>query len=71
MEKGRGNENMRREKSRERVETTRNVEKKERREQAESNEGEKVFCLWKIWTYGLQLQECGRGETDLGVLKQI
>ena len=32
MEKGRGNENMRREKSRERVETTRNVEKKERRE---------------------------------------
>jgi len=31
MEKGRKNESMRREKSRERVETTKNVEKKERR----------------------------------------
>ena len=32
MEKGGGNESMRREKSRERVETTRNVGKKERGE---------------------------------------
>jgi len=32
MEKGRGNESTRREKSRERVEMTRNVRKKERRE---------------------------------------
>jgi len=31
MEKGRKNESMRREKSRERVEITKNVEKKERR----------------------------------------
>ena len=32
-------------------------------------EREKVFCLWKIWAYGLQLQEYGRRGTDPGVLK--
>jgi len=43
MEKGRRNESIGREKSRERVETTRNVGKKKRGEQTESDGRKKVF----------------------------
>jgi len=45
MEKGRKNENMRREKSRKRMEEAGGIGKKERRKQTESNGGKKVFCL--------------------------
>ena len=52
MEKGRRNENMRREKSRKRMEKAGGIGKKERRKQIESDGGKKVFCLWRIRTYG-------------------
>ena len=55
MEKSRGDENKRRKKSREGVETTRDVRKKKRREYIENNGEEKVFCLWRFWAYCLLL----------------
>ena len=51
MEKSRRNENMRGEKSRERIEATRNMGKKKRREETESNRRKKMFCLWRFWAY--------------------
>ena len=60
---------MREEKSRERVEMTGNVGKKERGEQTESDGREKMFWVQKFWVYGLLLQKYGRRETNIGVLK--
>jgi len=45
MEKSRKDEDKRREKSKEGVETTRNIGKKKRREQVKSNRRKKIFCL--------------------------
>ena len=69
MGKNRGNENEGRKESRERVDVTGNKRKKKRRKEADSDGEEKVFCLWKIWAYGLLLQKCGKRRTDPGVLK--
>jgi len=33
----------------------RDMEEKERREEEESDKGEKMFCVWDIWAYGLLL----------------
>jgi len=35
------------------METSRGIRKEERRKETNSNEGEKVFCLWMIQAYGL------------------
>jgi len=37
------------------VEKTRVRKEKKRKEEEESNKGEKVFCVWNIWAYGLLL----------------
>ena len=71
MKKSRRNKDTKGEKSRERVEAPGNKRKKKRGEQTESNGENKVFWVWKIWAYGLQLQEYERKGTDLSVLKQI
>jgi len=44
---------MRREKSRKRMEKAGEIKKKERRKEADSNGREKMFCLWRVWAYGL------------------
>ena len=67
----RRDKNMRREKSREEVEMIGDVGKKERRKQAESNGGEKVFYMWKIWAYSPSLQKHGEREISIDALKQI
>jgi len=46
---------MRREKSRERMEMTRDERKKKRGEWTESDGEKKVFYLWRIWAYCLIL----------------
>ena len=53
MEKNRENEDKRRKKNRKEMETLRGIREKKRRQKADSNGGEKVFCLWRIWAYGL------------------
>ena len=69
MKKGRRNKSTRGEKSRERVEMTGNMRKKERGEQIESDGREKMFWVQRFWAYGLLLQKYGRRETNISVLK--
>ena len=45
MKKIRGDEDKRRKKNREGVETTEGIEDKERKKQRNSNAGKKVFCV--------------------------
>ena len=69
MEEYREDKDERRKESRERVEVIGDKRKKKRRKESDSEGGEKVFCLWRIWVYVLLLQECGRRGTDPGALK--
>ena len=47
------NKNKRGKKSRKEIEMIRGMGKKKRNEQRKSNDGEKVFCLWRFWVYYL------------------
>ena len=71
MEKGRRNENIRREKSRKRMEEKGGIGKKERRKKNQSNGREEVFWMWGFWACCPSLQKYERRRTDPGVLKQI
>jgi len=35
------------------METSRKTGEEERRKEADNDGEEKVFCLWRVWTYGL------------------
>jgi len=35
------------------MEMLRGIGEEERRKEADSNGGEKMFCLWRVWAYGL------------------
>ena len=47
-------ENKRRKKNRKGIEMSRGIGEEKRRKETDSDGGEKVFCLWKVRTYGLQ-----------------
>jgi len=51
VEISKGNKNKREKKRRKEVETARSMGKKKRGKQEKSDDGEKVFCLQKFWTY--------------------
>jgi len=51
VEISKGNKNRKGKKSRKEVETARSMGKKKRGKQGECDDGEKVFCLQKFWTY--------------------
>ena len=53
VEKNREDEDKRRKKNRKGIETSREIREEERRKEADSNGGEKVFCLWRILAYCL------------------
>ena len=53
VEKNLEDKDKRRKKNRKGVEILRGIGEEERRKKADSNRGEKVFCLWRIWAYGL------------------
>ena len=53
MEKNREDEDKRRKKNRKEIEMSRGIREEERIKKADSNGGEKVFCLWRTQVYGL------------------
>ena len=53
MEKNLKDEDKRRKKNRKGMEMSRGIREKERRKEADSDGGEKMFCLWKVRAYGL------------------
>ena len=64
MEKSRRNKDKRKKKNRKEVEMARSMGKKKRGKQRKSNDGKKVFCLWKLWAYCPLLQKQKKNRRD-------
>ena len=71
MEKNKEDESKRREKGRDRVETTEDIRKKERGKQTEDNRRKKIFQMWKFWAYCPSLQKWKGTGISTDALKQI
>ena len=53
MEKNLKDKDKRRKKNRKGMETSRGIGEEKRGKETDSDGEEKVFCLWRIWTYSL------------------